>query len=101
MRCILMMLSSTEDHVDRVRNLFDRLRDAHLTVNLAKCEFAKATVTYLGKVVRQGQVRPVQAKVTAVEQYPVPSTKKELMLFWVWRVTIAVFAGTFQLWLLL
>ena len=29
----------------------------------------------------QGLVRPVQAKVTAVEQYQVPTTKKELMRF--------------------
>lgn len=34
---------------------------ASLTVNQAKHEFAKATVTYLGKVVGQGQVRPVRA----------------------------------------
>ena len=36
---------------------------------------------YLGRVVGQGHVRPVDAKVTAVEQYPVPCTKKELMHF--------------------
>ncbi len=35
-------------HVQRVRALFDRLAEAKLTVNLAKCEFARATVTYLG-----------------------------------------------------
>ena len=38
-------------------------------------------MTYLGRVVGQGQVRPVDAKVRAVEQYPVPTTKKELMCF--------------------
>ncbi len=70
-----------EKHVHRIRQLFDRLRDARLTVNLAKCEFTKATVTYHGKVVGQGQVRPVQAKVTAIEQYPTPTTKKKLMRF--------------------
>ena len=52
-----------------------------LTVNLAKCEFAKATVAYLGKVVGQGQLRPVQAKVSAIAKYPVPANKKELQRF--------------------
>ena len=33
----------------------------------AKCEFAKATVTYLGKVVGQGQGLPIQAKVIAIK----------------------------------
>ncbi|XP_029985092.1 CD2-associated protein-like [Sphaeramia orbicularis] len=60
---------------------FDRLTEASLTVNLAKCEFGKATVTYLGRVVGQGEVRPVQAKVKAILEYPSPTTKKELMRF--------------------
>ncbi len=34
-------------------------------------------MTYLGYVVGQGQVRPVSAKVQAVEQFPVPTTKKK------------------------
>ena len=68
-------------HLERIRELFDRLRGAGLTVNLAKCEFARATVTYLGRVVGQGQVCPVDAKVQAVAKYPVPTTKKDLMRY--------------------
>lgn len=51
------------------------------TVILAKCEFAKATVTYLGKVVGQGCVRPIRAKVEAMDCFPLPTTKKGLMPF--------------------
>ncbi len=54
----------------------DHLAAANLTVNLSKCEFDKATVTYLGKVVGQGHVHPVRAKVTANDQFPIPTTKK-------------------------
>lgn len=64
-----------------MRLLLGRLSQANLTLNLAKCEFAGATVTYLGKVVGQGQVRPVREKVRAIDEYPVPVTKKELMSF--------------------
>ncbi len=78
----VVIYSDTWDvHLERVRELFICLAEARLTVNLAKCEFARATVTYLGRVVGQGQVRPVNAKVWAVEQFPVPTTKKELMRF--------------------
>lgn len=38
-------------HLARIRSLFERFAAANLTVNLAKCEFAQATVVYLGKVV--------------------------------------------------
>lgn len=55
------------EHLSRLRALFDRLVGANLTVNLSKCEFAKATVIYLGKVVGQGHVCPVGAKVAAID----------------------------------
>lgn len=75
------VVNYSEDHLQRIQHLFDRLAWVCLTINLAKCEFAKATVTYLRKVVGQGQVRPVRAKVVAVDQFPVPTTKKELSCF--------------------
>ena len=77
-----MVFSETwETHVQHLCAVLDRLTQTNLTVNLAKCEFAKATVTYLGEVVGQGEVRPVQAKVEAILKYPVPASKRELMRF--------------------
>ena len=78
---VVIYSDTWEEHLERVRALFDRLIWARLTINLAKCEFAKATVTYLGKVVGQGEVRPIHAKVLAIQAFPVPSTKQELLRF--------------------
>lgn len=78
---VVIFSNRWDTHVQRVRALFSRLAEARLTVNLAKCEFARATVTYLGRVVGQGHMRPVDAKIRAVVQFPAPSTKKELMRF--------------------
>ncbi|KAI2654741.1 Retrovirus-related Pol polyprotein from transposon opus [Labeo rohita] len=78
----LVVFSDSWDlHLKRLGAVLKRLSDAKLTVNLAKCNFAQATITYLGKVVGNGEVRPVSAKVQAICDYPVPTTKKELMLF--------------------
>lgn len=63
---VVMFSDTWEAHVQRLCAVFDRLAPTNLTVNLAKCEFAKATVTYLGKVVGQVEVRPVQAKAEAI-----------------------------------
>ena len=46
--------------------LLAQLAEATLKVNPANCEFARATVTYLGWVVGQEQVYPVTAKIHAV-----------------------------------
>jgi len=78
---VVVFSDSWSQHVEHIRALFGCLAEARLTVNLSKCEFARATVTYLGRVVGQGCVRPVAAKVSAVENYPAPTTKKELLRF--------------------
>ncbi|KAF7641069.1 hypothetical protein LDENG_00296330, partial [Lucifuga dentata] len=63
---VVVYSNDWKDHVVSLKTVFQRLVDANLTLNLAKCEFGKATVIYLGKQVGHGQVRPVDAKVTAV-----------------------------------
>lgn len=47
-------------HLQRICALFKRLAEAQLTIHLVKCDFAMATVTYLGRVVGQGCVAPAQ-----------------------------------------
>lgn len=59
----------------------ERLAEACLTGNLAKCEIPQATVTYLGRVVGQGLVLLVRAKVAAIDRFPLPTTKEELQRF--------------------
>ncbi len=78
---IVVYSDTWDQHTSRIRALLERLAEAKLTVNLAKCEFARATVTYLGKVVGMGKVRPVGVKVIAIDTFPDPQTKRELMRF--------------------
>lgn len=70
-----------ESHVAQIRELFVRLADANLTVNLAKSEIGQAKITYLGFNVGQGQVMPRQAKVQAIEKFPVPRNRKAVLRF--------------------
>ena len=64
-----------------MRKLFRRLSEANLTINLVKSEFGCGYVTYLGHVVGQGKVKPVDAKIRAISAFPQPSTKKQVMRF--------------------
>lgn len=50
-------------------------------MNLVKCEFGKGTVLYLGQQVGQGQVCPANAKIAAIAEFSVPSTRRELRRF--------------------
>ena len=78
---LVVMSDTWEQHVMRIRALFDRLTKAKLTVNLVKCEFARAQVSYLGHLVGGGQVKPTHAKVEAIVNFPEPRNKRELMRF--------------------
>ena len=68
-----------DQQIKIIREFFERLSKAKLTINLAKSEFCHATLTILGHVVGQGQVKPVEAKVKAISDFPVPMCKRQLM----------------------
>ena len=76
---VIIYSDSWSDHLQRIRNFFDQLSKTKLTVNLAKTEFCHATVTFLGHLVGQGQVKPLEAKVNAISEFPVPKCKRQLM----------------------
>ena len=51
---LLVYSHSWEENLQRLRALFERLSEAGLTINLAKCEFGASTVNYLGHQVGKG-----------------------------------------------
>ena len=46
-----------------------------------KSEFGKATVKYLGHIVGQGQLRPLDAKIQTIVKFPIPISCKEIARF--------------------
>ena len=69
------------DHIRQIKRFFQIMREAKLTMNLMKSEFGKATVKYLGHIVGQGQVRPLDAKIQTIAKFPIPTSWKELARF--------------------
>lgn len=67
-----------EEHQTHLREVLKRLG---LTVKPLKCQVAIAGCTYLGQVEGSGVVKPVASKIQAVNQYPQPTTKKQVCLF--------------------
>uniref|UniRef100_A0A669CS17 ribonuclease H n=1 Tax=Oreochromis niloticus TaxID=8128 RepID=A0A669CS17_ORENI len=78
---IVVYSDTWSEHIETLTDVFHRLGRASLTLNLAKCDFGKAMVTYLGKQVGQGQVRPLLAKIQAILDFPAPRTRRELRRF--------------------
>ena len=70
-----------DQQINTIREFFEILSKAKLTNNQAKSEFCHSTLTFLGHVVGQIQVKPVEAKVKAISDFPVPTCKRQLMRF--------------------
>ena len=78
-----MVIHSIEwkTHLECVHEVLTRFAEVNLTVNLAKSEFGHAEIVFLGHAVGNGLVKPLDAKVRSIVEYPAPTTKKELMRF--------------------
>ena len=70
---VIIHNSTFEDPLQSIRNLFERLSDANLTINLSKSEFCHAVVTFLGHEVGRGKVMPIETKVKAISEFPTPN----------------------------
>ena len=78
---VVIFSDNWSDHIRQIKHFFQIMREAKLTINLMKSEFGKATVKYLGHIVGQGQVRPLDAKIQTIVKYPIPTSRKELARF--------------------
>ena len=78
---VVIFSDNWSDHIHQIKCFFQIMREAKLTINLMKSEFGKATVKYLGHIVGQGQVRPLDAKIQTIVKYPIPTSRKELARF--------------------
>ncbi|KAF4735336.1 hypothetical protein FOZ63_025707, partial [Perkinsus olseni] len=78
---ILVFSKSVEEHLDHLRQVFDALRAAGLTLSGEKCSLGMSSVHYLGHTFGSGGMRPDPEKVRAIVDWPTPSTCTELRGF--------------------
>ena len=78
---ILIFGKDFDEHYDNLREVLDRLRRAKLKLSPKKCHLLKSTVTYLGHVINNGEIRPDPEKTNLIATYPVPKNIKEVRSF--------------------
>ena len=70
-----------KDHLDKLREVFVRLRQAGLKINANKSFFGRDSLEYLGYWITRDGIQPVPKKVQAILNIAEPKTKKELRRF--------------------
>lgn len=78
---ILIFSKDETLHEKHLRELFTRLQEYGILINVSKCQFGVAEVTFLGYHISQNGTKPLEGKVEAIRNYPVPKTAKQLRRF--------------------
>ena len=78
--CIIFS-RTPEEHISRLREIFQRFRDANLKVNPAKCNFFRNQVQFLGHIVSKDGLQADPEKVAAVKNFPTPKTHTDAKSF--------------------
>ena len=78
---VLIHSPDIETHLQNMRILFQRLREADLKLKYSKCSYFKMHVQYLGHLVSEKGIKPLSKKLESVKKMPAPTTSKEIKQF--------------------
>ncbi|GBG59582.1 hypothetical protein CBR_g49842 [Chara braunii] len=72
---------SLDEHVEHLRTVLERLRQAKYKANRDKCEFARQELEYLGHYVTPQGIRPLADKIEAIRVWPEPTNTTDVRSF--------------------
>lgn len=78
---VIVLGKTVEDHLENVRRILERLRDANLRVNPEKSEFFKRKIHYLGHMVDENGIHTDPEKVKSILNFQTPKNVTELRRF--------------------
>jgi len=78
---ILVYSQDESDHEKHLRMVLQRLKDHQLYAKISKCDFFVNEIEYLGHVIDSNGMQPNPKLVRALQEFPQPTTLKELQSF--------------------
>jgi transposase InsO family protein len=78
---ILIFSDNEEEHKEHVHKVLKALQDAKLLVEPEKCHFHVTEVDFLGHTITPGKIRMDRKKISAVKDWPLPTSVKEVQSF--------------------
>ena len=78
---ILVSGSTQQQHDQRLEKVLDKIGEAGVTLNAAKCAFSQPSVRFLGQLVDETGINPDPEKVKAVQAMKEPTNISELRRF--------------------
>ncbi|KAK3513971.1 hypothetical protein QTP70_000296 [Hemibagrus guttatus] len=78
---IVVASPTFKQHLDDLREVLSRLKSAGLTIKLAKCQFCRSELTFLGYRVCPSGILPEHDKIKAVTDFKTPVNVKQVRQF--------------------
>lgn len=75
---VIVVTPDFETHISVLEKLFNRLKEANLTINFDKCKFCRNSLKFLGFVVDAEGLRTDPEKVKAIAEYPIPQNTTQI-----------------------
>ena len=78
---IIIFSKDEEEHLEHLRIIFQRLKEARLKLKRSKCDFMKTQIQYLGHLISSSGIQPLPEKLRSIENMPAPRSPKEVKQF--------------------
>ena len=78
---VLAHSESWDVHIEHLRELFIRVRNANMSLRPTKCSIGYTTVQFLGFNISEGGIKPAETLIEKMVEAPRPKTKKQLRSF--------------------
>ena len=69
---IIIFSKTPEEHIERLRKVFEKLDEADLRLKPSKCEFFKDQLEYLGHIVSKDGIETNPKKIMSIVKWPRP-----------------------------
>ena len=75
---VLITGTSVKDHISNLKTVLSRPKEHGLRLKSNKCSFLKSSITFLGHVLDETQIRPSESKLQRISDAPEPQNISEL-----------------------
>ncbi|XKL61664.1 hypothetical protein PGB90_001497 [Kerria lacca] len=78
---ILVYSKTFEEYIEQTEKLLRAILKEGFRLKFIKCNFAASSVKYLGHVISENEVRPLNDNLISIKQFPIPRNKKNIRQF--------------------
>ena len=78
---IIIFSKTVEEHLDHIKQVFKKLRSAHLLMKISRCHCFTKEIQYLGHILSMKGITPLPSKTQAIQNMIPPKMPKQVCAF--------------------